>query len=145
IMKNILYAFLLVSGLFLGSCSKDGDTDAPEIEVFEPEENQVVKIGSNLNMKFKFKDDYGVRFYSYQIYHSIPNTLGEFNYKKEIEVNVPANEFEISPSVMIPIINKDSIPTAVGDYTLRVIAVDWYSKQTVIDRTIKIEQNQSNN
>ena len=141
-MRNILYAFLLVgTSLFLGSCSKDEDTDGPSIELINPEENQIVLTGNILKMTMSFKDGYGVRFYSYEIFHKDGIVPGEFTYKKEIEINVPANEFEITPSVTIPIFNKDSIPTATGDYILRVLAVDWYNNSNYVDRTFKIEPN----
>ncbi|RRJ87709.1 DUF4625 domain-containing protein [Paenimyroides tangerinum] len=139
-MKNILYTFLLVgTSLLLGSCSNDEDTEAPKVEIINPEENQVVFVGDILKTKMSFKDDYGVRFYSYEIFHKDGIVPGEFTYKKEIEINVPANEFEISPSVTIPIMTKDSIPTATGDYILRVLAVDWYNNSNYVDRTFKIE------
>jgi len=145
-MKNILYTFLLVSSAFLlGSCSKDEDTDAPKIEVLNPEENQEVKIGSNLNMLLRFKDEYGVRFYSYEIFYKEGVVPGEFNYKKELNINGVLNEFEIGHSVSIPAMSLDSIPTATGDYVLRILAVDLYDNMSYVDRTIKIVESESNN
>jgi len=144
-MKNILYAFLLIStGFFVISCTDEGDSGPPTVEVISPEANEVFQIGSTINMKFRFKDDYGVRFYSYQFFHETANIPGEFKNRKDIEINVPSNEFEVSPSVIIPTMTYDSIPTAIGNYTLRVIAVDWYNNQEVVDTPIKIEPSNLN-
>ncbi len=139
-MRNILYAFLLVgTSLFLGSCSKDEDTTAPTIEIITPEVNDTIKLGDNLNMKFRFTDEYGVRYYSYAIFYNIPGTEGEFDYFKEINLQSVFTEYEVPHSVRIPKNYNDSIPTPIGDYTLRVIAIDWYGNSNVVDQPLKVE------
>lgn len=141
-MKNIFYLFLLfATTLLVVSCDNDEDTEAPIIEILKPEENEVVKIGENLKMKFKFSDEYGVRYYSYEIYHQDGVVPGEFHYKKEIELSNLLNEFEIPYSVNVPTMSTDSLPTVTGNYVLRVIARDFYSNVRVVDKNIKIEQN----
>lgn len=144
-MKNILYAFLLVSSsLFLGSCSKDGDSDAPTIEIVSPSENQVFETGDAIKMKFRIADEYGIAAYAYQIYHEVPGIVGEFTYEKEIPINTLYTSLESDHSVNIPLMSTDSIPTAVGNYNLRVTAVDIYNNRRVVDRPIKIIEKVTN-
>jgi len=144
-MKNILYAFLMIASVFfISSCSNNEDKDAPSIEILKPQENEVVETGKNLNMKFRFKDEYGVHYYSYELFHEDGQVQGEFTYKKELDVETVLNEFEISHSVQIPLMNRDSVPTATGNYILRVVAVDWYYNKNYVDRVIKIVKNTEN-
>ncbi|WP_177762479.1 DUF4625 domain-containing protein [Flavobacterium sp. I3-2] len=144
-MKNILYTFLLVtSALFLGSCSSDGDSDAPTIEIVNPLENQVFETGDPIKMKFRLTDEYGIAAYAYQIYHEEPGIVGEFTYEKEIALNTLYTSLESDHSVNIPLMSTDSIPTAVGNYNLRVIAVDIYNNRRIVDRPIKIIQKVTN-
>lgn len=144
-MRNILYAFLLVgTSLFLGSCSKDEDTTAPTIEIVNPLENQVFETGDAIKMKFRIADEYGIAAYAYQIYHYTPGILGEFTYEKEITINTLYTSLESDHSVNIPLMITDSIPTAVGDYNLRVTAVDIYNNRRVLDRPIKIIEKVTN-
>lgn len=139
-MKNILYALLLVAGgLFLDSCSNDKDTSGPTIEIITPEVNDTVKLGSNLEMKFRFTDDYGIRYYSYDIFYETPGTVGEFEYFKEINVGGSYIEYEVPHSVFIPKKYNDSIPTVTGNYTLRVIAIDMYGNQSHVDQPLLFE------
>lgn len=140
-MKNILYAFLLFSSSFLlGSCSNDSDTTPPTIEILKPQTNEVVFIGEDLDMKFRFTDEYGVAYYSYEIFHKGELVPGEFHYKNEIDLKIVLNEFEIDHYVKIPIADKNGVPTIAGDYILRVVAIDWYNNKSVLDKTIKIEE-----
>lgn len=138
-MRNIVSAFLMIASVFfISSCSNEEDKDAPIIEILKPQENEIVETGKNLNMKFRFKDEYGVSYYSYKIFHQDGVVPGEFNYEKEIDIKVVLNEFEMDHSVHIPLNTTDSIPTAVGNYILRVVAKDWYNNQSYVDHVFKI-------
>ena len=129
---------MIASVFFISSCSNDEDKDAPIIEILKPQENEIVETGKNLNMKFRFKDENGVGYYSYELFHQDGIVPGEFNYEKKLDVNVFLNEFEVDHSVQIPLMTTDSIPTAEGNYILRVVAVDWYFNQSYVDHVFKI-------
>ena len=140
-MKNILYIFLLVSStLFLGSCSNDKDNDGPEIEIIKPDENEVVLTGTNLNMKFRFKDEYGIYNFVYQIYHEDSEIEGRFTYSTEIIFNEIVTSFETSRTVLIPLMKSETIPTAPGNYILRVISTDIYNNRTIAERKFIVQQ-----
>ena len=138
-MRNFLYTFLLIgSSLLLGACSSDSDTTPPTIEIITPEENQVFRTGDIIDLKIRLTDEYGIAAYAYQIFHDQPGTLGEFSIEKEFKFNSLYTSLENNHSEKIPLMFKDSVPTAVGDYNLRVIAVDIYNNRSVVDRPIKI-------
>lgn len=145
-MKNIVYAFLLIgSMLTLGACSKEADTDGPSIEILKPETNEVTYLGKTLNMKFRFKDESGVGFYSYEIFSNEGVLPNEFTYKKELNIQGLLNDFEIDHSVSIPEITSDSLPIATGEYVLRVLAVDWLNNRSVQDQIFRIEKEPASN
>jgi len=144
-MKNILFAFLIFSsGLIVSSCANNEDTEAPTIEVIKPKENEVVLIGKTLNMKFRFTDEYGVRYYSYELFNEEGDVPGAFTHKKELNIAGLLTDFEIEHSVNIPKMNSKEIPTAPGDYILRVVAVDIYNNSRILDHRIKLEKDLTN-
>lgn len=130
---------MISAGFLVVSCTSDSDTTAPTIEILAPKANDTIVLGNNLDLKFRFTDNYGVSYYSYDIFSETPTVLGAFTYFKEVNLSGGITEYEIPHSVFIPKKYNDSIPTLVGDYTIRVIAIDMYGNKNFVDQPLKIE------
>lgn len=147
-MKNILYTFLLVtSALFLGSCSEDKDTTPPTIEIQKPQENEVVLTGSNLKMRFRFTDEFGIQKYSYQIFPEVEqDPWFDFNYANEVFIPTLYQELVFDHSVNIPVMGTTPGTwgyTTPGNYILRVTATDIYGNKNEVVRIFKVEASQT--
>lgn len=147
-MKNILYTFLLVtSALFLGSCSEDKDTTPPTIEIQKPQENEVVLTGSNLKMRFRFTDEFGIQKYTYKIFPEVAeNVYVDFNYANEVFIPSLYQELVFDHSVNIPVMSTTPGTwgyTTPGNYILRVTATDIYNNVNSVDRIFKVEPSQT--
>lgn len=141
-MKNLFYACLFFTfTLFVVSCENNSDTTPPEIEVITPSANDTIMLGDNLNLKLRLKDEYGVRYYSYDFFYEFPGTLGEFEKFNEYNLAGAFTELEDSHSFKIPTHINDTIPTVTGNYNLRIIAIDWYNNRNVVDLPIKVLSN----
>lgn len=125
--------------LFIVSCGNDEDTTAPTIEIIEPTNNQVFLKGQTLNMKLSFNDEYGVRYYSYEIYSEDNDLPFSLYNKKEFNVESLLNSFQIQHNVNIPYKDSEENEIATGNYILKVTAIDHYNNMSNSEVVFKIE------
>jgi hypothetical protein len=130
--------------VFISCDDSDSDTTKPVIELYEPEEGQALKIGSEYGVHFEMdlSDDVMLKSYMIEIHsnfdhHSHGKSRGagetiDFSFNKSYDISGKKTAHIHHHDIMIP---KDATP---GDYHLMVYCTDAAGNETYVARNIEL-------
>lgn len=122
----------VISVFIFFSCDKDGlagDTTKPVIQLYEPAEGQVLKIGEDVHFEMDLSDDVMLKSYKIDIHnnfdhHSHGGTKATekdrvaFSFSRSYDISGQKNKYVHHHDIVIP---DDAMP---GDYHLMVYCTD---------------------
>lgn len=152
-MKNRIYMLslsiisLVITPVVLTSCSDDdGDTTPPVINLIEPEEGAVLKIGSDVHFDMELSDDEMLYSYKVEIHnnfdgHEHTKSLKAeeetvaFSFNKSWDVSGQKNAKIHHHEIVIP---ENATP---GNYHLMIYCTDAAKNESYIAKNIVLSHN----
>jgi len=134
IKLSLLY-LMAISSVFFYSC-EDGDTEKPVINLIEPEDGDVLKIGSDIHFEMELSDNVMLKSYKVEIHsnfdghgHRSTASTINFTFSKSWDVH-QRNAFIHHHEIEIP---ESATP---GDYHLMVYCADEAGNESYVARNI---------
>ncbi len=143
--QKFIYAFAIVSTLFLGSCSSDSSSDAdtqkPSIIIYKPLDGDIITAGQDLLVDIDFADNVGLASYKIEIHadddgHEHRKKDGQPHQEWTYEYSQTISGKNVSKELAIP------VPAGTeGEYHFGVYAIDTSGNQALIWEKISIFSN----
>ena len=145
--KFSIVCLIVISSIFFYSCenNEDGDTEKPVINLIEPMEGDVLKIGSDIHFEMELSDNVMLKSYKVEIHsnfdghvhvRSIASTV-DFTFNKSWDIpqkNAAVHHHEIE-------IPENTTP---GNYHLVVYCTDVAGNESHIARNIILSHTDNN-
>jgi hypothetical protein len=140
ITKFLIICLTAIFSVAFASCKEDGDTTKPVINLIEPEDGDVLKIGGELGVHFdaEFSDNEMLASYKVNIHpdfdghtHTKDATTVDFEFERTWDISGKKNADVHHHEIKIP---ENATP---GDYHLMVYCLDAAGNESHV--TVDIE------